>query len=59
VFQLTLKQGSNQLQYPDVRLINQHQQSTWLCTPHDFNLLADGPRRYHPRTAVRAVDHQA
>jgi hypothetical protein len=39
VFQLTLKQGSDQLKYPDVRLINQNQQSSWLCTPHDFNLL--------------------
>ncbi len=43
VYRLDLKQGSNQLQYPDVRLINRHEQEPFICDPADFDLLlSDG-----------------
>jgi len=39
VFRLDLKQGSNQLKYPDMHLTNRHQVGGWICTPHDLDLL--------------------
>jgi hypothetical protein len=39
IYRLDLREGSNQLQYPDVHLVNRHQTSAWLCQPTDFDLL--------------------
>lgn len=39
IFRLDLQQGSNQLNYPDARLINRNVQSSWMCDRFDFNLL--------------------
>ena len=39
VFRLDLKTGSNQLKYSDVRLVNRHQTSAWICNPGDLDLL--------------------
>jgi hypothetical protein len=43
VFRLDLQQGSDQLKYSDVRLVNRHMSSSWLCKPLDFDLLLTGP----------------
>jgi hypothetical protein len=43
VYRLDLKEGSNQLKYPDIRLVNRHEQSLFICRPDDFDLLlSDG-----------------
>jgi hypothetical protein len=43
VYRLDLKEGSNQLTYPDMRLVNRHEQSLFICQPSDFDLvLTDG-----------------
>jgi hypothetical protein len=39
VFRLDLETGSNQLKYSDVRLVNRHQTSAWICSPQDLDLL--------------------
>ena len=38
VWRLDLQEGSDQLKYTDVRIINQHMTSNWLCAPGDFQL---------------------
>jgi hypothetical protein len=39
IYRLDLWTGSNQLQYSDVRLFDNHlSPSQWICTPQDFNL---------------------
>ena len=39
IYRLDLSEGSNQLKYSDVSLINEHRSpSQWLCSPLDFQL---------------------
>jgi hypothetical protein len=39
IYRLDLREGSNQLQYSDMHLVNRHETSSWLCQPADFDLL--------------------
>ena len=56
VYRLDLREGSNQLQYSDVHLINRHQPSGWLCQPIDFDLLlADNHGLFSEPLFVTAV----
>ena len=39
IWRIDLQQGSDQLKYSDVRIINRNIQRAWLCGPSDFDLL--------------------
>ena len=55
VYQLDLKEGSNQLKYPDMRLINRHEQSQFVCRPGDFDLLLSDGHGFTEPLFVKSV----
>lgn len=56
VFRLDLREGSNQLKYPDMHLFNRHQHGPWICTPQDLDLLlSDDHRIYSEPLFVKSI----
>lgn len=56
VFELDLKNGSDQLKYPDMHLFNQGQHGTWICTPNDLHLmLSDDHHIYSEPLFVKSI----
>jgi hypothetical protein len=56
VFRLDLRQGSDQLKYSDTRIINRNMQSTWICGPLDFSLVAtDAQGTWHEPLIVNSM----